>query len=136
VHGYTLEVLNGNWAISAASLTVICVIYLVHEAIAHKVFGHGWRSRLNRSMRVMLGVMALSLGVAIRSAEVTAWRLRSGYLVDLSQFWLVIGGVVALIGFICTIREISKPLYGNGPWVWTLVAMAIYTAGWSIWRFM
>jgi len=134
VHGYTLEILNGNWALAAASLTVICAIYLVHEAIAYKVFGYGWRSRATGSMRVMLGVMTLALGVTIRSVEVTAWRMRGGDLPNLSQFWLILGGTIALIGFICTIREISKPLYGNGPWIWTLVAMAAYTAGWGLWR--
>lgn len=134
MHGYTLEILNGNWALAAASLTVICAIYLVHEAIAYKVFGYGWRSRATGSMRVMLGVMTLALGVTIRSVEVTAWRMRGGDLPNLSQFWLILGGTIALIGFICTIREISKPLYGNGPWIWTLVAMAAYTAGWGLWR--
>lgn len=136
MNGHILEILNGYWAIAAASLTVICVIYLVHEALAHKVFGYGWRSRLTGSMRVMLGVMTMALGVAIRSTEVTAWRLRGGDLANLSQFWLILGGTLALLGFICTIREISKPLYGDGPWIWTMVAMALYTVGWSLWRFM
>lgn len=124
-----LETLNGNWGIAAAALAVICAIYLIHEGIAYRVFGRGWRDRLTRSMRIMSGVLAVSVGVGISSIEKARWRMFGGDIHNLSKTWLLIGGVLALVGFLCLVREISKPLYGNGPWIWTLVAMACYTAG-------
>lgn len=94
----------------------------------------GWRDRLTRSMRVMAGVFALSLGVAISSLEKSRWRMFGGDLPDLSKTALLVGGVLALVGFICTVREISKPLYGNAPWICTVVAMALYTVGSVAWQ--
>lgn len=119
------EILNGNAALAAISLTIICAIYLAHEAVALKVWGWEWRSRLSRGMRVAMAVMTLSVGAGLRSVEVVRWRVMGG---KLSEFWLTAGSIVAMIGFLCCIREISKPLYGDGPWLWTLAAMVIYTA--------
>lgn len=132
---FLLETLNGDWGLAAVSLAVICAMYLVHEGIAYRVFMPGGRERLTRPMRVMSGVFTLSLGVAIRSLETMRWRMGGGDLQDLSKTRLLIGGVLALIGFLCTIREISQPLYGNKPWILTLATMAVYTAGRIGWRF-
>lgn len=136
MNGFILELVNGTWGIASASLAVICAIYLLHEGVAYRILKRGGRARITRPMRVMLGVLTLAVGVAVRSLEVTAWRMRSGELADLSQFWLIFGSCIALVGFLCLIREISQPLYGAGPWAWTLAAMALYTLGWSIWRFV
>jgi hypothetical protein len=135
-NSFLLEVLNGNWGIAGAALTIICAFYLAHETFALKVLGWGWRGRITRGMRVATAVMTSSFGVAIRSAEIVHWRMSGGSLADISQFWLILGGVIALVGFLCTIREISKPLYGNAPWIWTLAAMAIYTGTASALRFL
>jgi hypothetical protein len=135
-NNFLLEVLNGNWGIAGGALTIICGFYLAHETFALKVLGWGWRKRITRGMRVATAVMTSSFGVAVRSAEVVRWRMSGASPADLSQFWLTFGAVIALVGFLCTIREISKPLYGNAPWIWTLVAMAIYTAGASSLRFL
>jgi hypothetical protein len=79
-------------------------------------------------MRVAAAVATLSTGAAIRSGEVVRWRWTSTDLADMSQTALVTGTVIAVVGFLCCIREISKPLYGDGPWIWTLVAMVLYAA--------
>jgi hypothetical protein len=129
---FLLETLNGDWGLAAVSLAIICAMYLVHEGIAYRVFMPGGRDRLTRQMRVMSGVFTLSVGVAIRSLETMRWRMGGGESQDLSKTWLLIGGVLALVGFLCTIREISQPLYGNKPWLLTLAAMAVYTAA-NVW---
>lgn len=129
MNGFLLELLNGNWGIAATSLAIICAIYLVHETRARGMPSWQWRKKITIGMRVAIAMMTLSAGVAIRSMEVYVWRLVSGELPELSQFWLLVGGGIALVGFLCCIREISKPLYGNGPWIWTLVAMSAFTIG-------
>jgi hypothetical protein len=125
--GFLLELLNGNWGIAAAALTIICGIYLSHEAVARRI--PLWdRERMTLGMRVSVGLFFLSLGVAIRSAEVYFWRRLGGdNLGDLSQGWLILGSGIALVGFLCCIRVISRPLYGNRPWIWTLVVMIAFT---------
>lgn len=128
------EALNGNVGIAALSLTIICAIYLVHQTIALKTWGRDWRRRATAAMRLAAAVMTLSIGAGIRSAEVVRWRMTGGAIGDLRQGVLTIGTVVALVGFLCCIREISKPLYGDGPWVWTLVTMILYSVVLGIWR--
>lgn len=127
------EIMNGNAALAAVSLAVICTIYLAHETVALKVWGYLWRGRLSRGMRVAVAVMTLSVGIGLRSAEVMRWRMVGG---EPRLFWLTLGSIIATLGFLCCIREISKPLYGDGPWIWTLVTMTIYTACISVVRFL
>ena len=127
MNAFLLELLNGNWGIASASLAIICGMYLLHETLARGMPSWQWRKKITVGMRVAIALMTLSLGVSIRSTEVYIWRVLSGDLPDLSQFWLILGGTIALVGFLCCIREISKPLYGNGPWIWTLVFMALFT---------
>lgn len=129
MNAFLLELLNGNWAVGATSLAIICAIYLIHETAARGLPSWHWRKKITIGMRVAIALMTLSVGIAIRSTEVYIWRAFDGDIVDLSQFWLILGGSVALLGFLCCIREISKPLYGNGPWIWTLVTMMVFTIG-------
>jgi uncharacterized membrane protein YgdD (TMEM256/DUF423 family) len=126
--GFLLELLNGNWGIAATSLATICAIYLIHETAARGLPSRHWRKKMTMGMRVAIAMMVLSIGVAVRSGEVYLWRVASGDLDKLNMMWLIIGGTIALLGFLCCIREISKPLYGVWPWAWTLVVMAIFTA--------
>lgn len=129
MNAFLLELLNGNWGIAATSLAIICAIYLIHETRARGMPSWEWRKKITVGMRVAIALMTLSAGVAIRSFEVYIWRVVSGELPELSLFWLIVGGGIALVGFLCCIREISKPLYGHGPWIWTLVTMAVFTVG-------
>lgn len=78
-------------------------------------------------MRVAAALFTLSLGIFIRSMEVWRWRMAGGAMADLNQLVLMIGGVVAVVGFLCAIRELSLRLFGRGPWVWTLVAMVVFS---------
>jgi len=127
--GFLLELVNGNWGIAASSLAIICAVYLIHETLSRGMPSWHWRRKITMGMRVAIAMLTLSAGVAIRSAEVYLWRAMSGELPDLSQFWLIVGSGIALMGFLCCIREISRPLYGNRPWIWTLAAMAVFTIG-------
>lgn len=124
---FVLEVQNGNWSIVAAGLGLVCLIYYIHETIALRVWGWDWRSRLTPGMRNAIALGTLSLGVCIRSTAIYLWRAGGGDINDLSETWILIGGIVAVVGFLCTIREISRPLYGNAPWLWTLAVMVLFT---------
>jgi hypothetical protein len=119
----SLELLNGNWAIASLALFVIGLAYLTHETISNHVHGSHWRDRLTVGMRVAFAVSTLSAGVFIRSIETWRWRRFGG---DLDQAVLTIGSLIAILGFLCAIREISSRLFGIGPWVWTIVAMVVF----------
>lgn len=134
-----LELLNGNWTIVSASLMVICVAYLWHESSARETFrrskGRNGRTRFTQGMRVAVAMLTTSLGVLIRSAETWRWRVGGGELRDLDQGWLTVGGVIAVVGFLCAIRELSEPLYGRQPWIWTMTVMVIFNLATVILRF-
>lgn len=131
-----LEILNGNWAIVSLSLMVICVAYLWHEGMSRGTFFRIDRrsrpegTRVTQGMRVAVALLTVSFGVFIRSLETWRWRAGGGGndISNLSQFWLMVGGALAVIGFLCAIREISQPLFGRGPWVWTLVVIVLFNA--------
>lgn len=124
---FNLELLNGNWSIAALALMVICAMYLMHEMAARRVFGWRWRSRLTTGMRVAAALLTLSFGIFMRSIETWRWRVSGGEIADLNQVVLQIGGIIAIIGFLCAIRELSLRLFGRAPWMWTLAAMVIFS---------
>lgn len=124
---FSLELLNGNWGIAASALIVICSMYLWHELRARHISPFGARLRFTPGMRVAVATLAMSLGILIRSAETWRWRVTGGGLENLSQLWLNIGGIIGVVGFLCLIRELSTRLYGRGPWLWSLVAMTLFT---------
>lgn len=127
-----LELLNGNWAIAAAALMLICAVYLWHEFRARRILPFGERRRLTDGIKIAIAVLTMSLGILIRSAETWRWRVFGG---DLDHGWLSVGGFIAVVGFLCLIREKSRPLFGTGPWAWTLVAMLAFSIGTLIVRF-
>lgn len=129
---FNLELLNGNWGIASLALAVICCFYFTHEWRARR----RERTKVTQGMRIAVAVFTMSGGVFIRSAEVWRWRFGGGDLRDLSQDWLTLGGVIAIVGFLCAIREISSPLYGRAPWLLTLAAMVIFNAGSMMHRLM
>jgi len=126
-----LELLNGNWALVSASLMVICAMYLLHEGIAR------WpvrRKQFTVGMRLATAMFITGLGGLIRSAETWRWRVMGGDPDDLDQMLISIGGLLAAIGFLCMIREISTRLFGQLPWLITLAAMALFTVISLVWR--
>ena len=125
---FVLQLLNGAWAIVSASLMVICAMYLQHETRARHILPFGERRRLTDGMRVAIAACTMSLGVFLRSIETWRWRMAGRGLDDLSQPMLQAGGLIAVIGFLCLIRELSHRLYGRGPWATTLLALGVFIA--------
>lgn len=123
---FNLELLNGNWGIAALSLMIICAVYFRHEARARRILPFGSRTRLTDGIKVAMGLFTMSAGILIRSAETWRWRIFGG---DLSQGLLTLGGILAVIGLLCLIREKSQPLFGRAPWVCTLIAMIVFSIG-------
>lgn len=125
---FGLQLLNGNWGIAAFALMVICALYFGHEFVAQRIYGRGWRDRLTYGMRVSVAIFTLSLGIFVRSAETWRWRVWGDGVGTLDQWILQLGGIIAIVGFLCAIREFSLRLFGRAPWIWTLVAMVVFSA--------
>lgn len=124
---FLLEVLNGTWGVAAFSLGVVCWMYLFHEMISLAA----WRPwRWSQGMRVAINVSLVAAGVWITRSVIYYWRhigaaehFSSGQL-----YALIVGGAVGTVGFVLLIREISRPLFGNAPWILSLIALVAMTA--------
>lgn len=118
-----LEVINGSWAVAAMGLFLVATFYLVHEWRARNISLLGWRRDLTLGMRVAISVATLSLAIAITRAFIWVWRVI--YHANGFNNWqmsiLVFGGALGLAGFICAVREYSRSLYGDLPWIMTAV---------------
>lgn len=107
---------------------VICAMYMAHEVRARHIFRQGGRLRVTPGIRVSLALFTLSLGIFIRCAEVWLWRVGGGAPLDLNQTLLTVGSIIAIVGFLGAIRELSLRLFGRAPWIWTLLAMVFFSA--------
>src|SRR5262245_55283610 len=92
-----------------------------------------WLFKLPLSMQLAVGMLILSVGTLIRSASIWIDRaLSDGALSSLS--WtgvgLLAGAFIAVCGFMCILRVVSKPVLGHWPWVSAVAAMLIYIAVW------
>lgn len=120
-----LEIINGAWAMAALCLMLVAVSYFSHEWIARSISLWRWRSEITLGMRVALAVGTISLGVLITRALIWIWRViyGGGVFSRWQMGVLVFGAFIGLVGFICAIREYSRPLFGE--WVWVTSAAAI-----------
>jgi hypothetical protein len=123
---FWLEVINSDWAIAALALALVSLFYFRHECIAR---GYPMRSRLTRGMRVSISVFTLSVGVCLTRAVIYIWRhvFHGAEFSELQTALLLTGGFIGLCGFVCAVREYSKPLYGNWPWIATIAAIFLMT---------
>lgn len=116
------EVVNGNWAVLAFILILVCACYIKHEWFANRVWTQG--------MGIAASIVLLSVGVCSTRAIVFIWRHFYGQteFTDGQAIGLSIGGAIGAAGFLILIRRISKPLFGDGPWIATLAVCSLFTA--------
>jgi hypothetical protein len=131
---FALEIINGNWAIGSYVLTCVCIAYLFHEAMARGLVRKRWR--WTKGMRVAAALGTLSLGTAISRGVVFFWRHVShgGDFSGLQTILLILGATVGAVGYVCAIREISRPLYGPLPWIMAIAGMLTLTIAELIWH--
>lgn len=123
-----LEVTNGVWTILTFCALVVLTIYLVD----------GWRrNELNWRDLVSLPLaMALALSMHIQNAGTfisrgTIWFWRATThgkipLNDTYQVMLIIGAAVAAAGILLSIRLLSRPRFGDMPWMLSAGLVVLY----------
>jgi hypothetical protein len=114
-----LDLVNRNGMVLEAFFIFLLATYLVRETRRRKVSVREWLFRLPPPMNFVLAVMVFDSGVALRSAGLPA-----------------IGGLVLIVGSLCKIRALSRPDWGDGPWLlgvaWVMGITLVYFArlGW------
>ena len=113
---FASELLNGNWAILCIVMTWVGISYLVMERRAHR--HEPW----SVGSRAALGILVLAVGVGIlRASEYASWHIFGELYHQSTMPFRMVGGMVGAIGFLMCIREFSRRLFGDLPWVIAIV---------------
>lgn len=125
-----LEVLNGVGVILAVCFLVFLTIYLAREHKARNLRFRDWFFRLPPSMHLVVAIYVFDLGVVVRTSVIWIWRrFFDGGDMSLTQLLLLLFGAgIIAIGSLCKIRAISKPSFGDWPWLASMGLVAIYLA--------
>lgn len=123
------EAINGAWVLLAISLATLSIVYLRHEIRARGA-GRPWTS----GMRAALAKMLLSIGVGV--AHFPLWEWRHFAHTDSLDGWritvMATGAFIGACGFLISNREVSRALYGNGPWMVTAAVVTMFLAATAI----
>lgn len=136
--GLTLEIVNAVWTVMATGFLIYWVLYMKHHGhIAGRTF---WQF-----LSEPPGVMQVAVALAVEHIGTTmirgaVWVSRAPQVDSsmvmgwIGRVFLVTGIVIGTVGLLCQVRVISKPLYGNGPWI-AIGSIAFATAlaivGWK-----
>jgi hypothetical protein len=135
--GVPLELLNGNTMLLDGGFLLLIGVYLARETIRRSLRVSDWLMlRLPVSMHFAVAVAVHDCHTFGKSALIWHWR-RFGHAAPF-EAWQVSAlaalGVLGLVGGLCKIRAISKPDYGDGPWLAAVGIAAAFTLVSLIWR--
>lgn len=124
-----LEVTSGSGVVPLFILTLILINYIIRESYRRIQAGYDvdWISPPPH-IDFALAVLTLVVGVLINATVVWAWRRFFGGIDFnmLQKVLLGIGRTLTLFGSICIVRALTKPDYGDKPWIiaWAATIMA------------
>lgn len=126
------EMANGVWAILALWL----FIFLTHHLVIV------WKQRrlpltkfvsLPLSMQLAFGMLIVALAIFI-TRSIVWWQRYShdGVLNDQATTTLtfLLGTGVGIVGLLCILRTVSKPIHGHWPWLSALASVTVYFLWW------
>jgi hypothetical protein len=127
---FFLEILNGGAITPELLWMLLLARYLTAESRRRGLYGFDWFS-LPPSMNLVVAIFVCDAGVWIRSTTIWVWRRfdAAGDFNAVQFGLLILGGALIVVGYLCKIRAITYPDYGNKPWLiaGTLSAVAIVT---------
>ncbi len=127
-----LELGNGALAVLSICFMVFVLVYLIRQSRLEHVRASMWFCRLPEGMRVAISLFTISLATFITRVDVWVWRTYYGGKDPFSRVqigFFMLGVSLACVGYIWAIREYSKPLYGDWPWLASCVAAALFMLG-------
>lgn len=124
-----LELLNGAGMVLEFCFLSLMALYLWKETRRRNLGFFEWsHGHLPPSMNFAIAVMVCDGGVWVRAVVIWAWRriFGGGDFSNWQAAALAFGALLIVTGSLCKIRAISKPEYGNMPWVLAAVATVIF----------
>lgn len=120
-----LELLNGSSITPSLLLMGVLTHYLSRQSRERNLRWFDWY-RLPADMDLILAMFICDFGWFARSAITWGWRFFGMGDFNAAQVaGLTGGGVIVALGLLCKIRALTRPDYGDGPW---LVSMGMTIA--------
>lgn len=126
-----LELLNGGGMVVELFFLIYMVQYLWKETTRRGLGVRTWLAgQLPPSMNFAVAVVVFDVGVWARSVDIWVWRRFFGAApFNMTQIIILgLGALAILLGSLCKVRAITKPDYGNGPWMVALGSTAAFIA--------
>lgn len=115
-----LELLNGAGMVLEFCFIGLMLMYLWRETRRRGLAFADWiGGKLPPSMNLAIAVVVCDCGVWVRTIVIWAWRefYGGGDFGNWQAAALVLGALLIVVGSLCKIRAVSKPDYGDGPWM-------------------
>jgi hypothetical protein len=115
-----LELFNGSDAILRSIFMLWALRYLWVETRRRSLGFADWVFfKLPPSMGFIIAVIVSDVSVWLR--DITIWAWRRFYYANAFDSWqlgsLLIAGTIGVVGGLCKIRSVTRPDYGDGPWL-------------------
>lgn len=126
---FTLELINGSIAILSFFLLFFLTTYLVSD-IKREGFSFKTFFWMSTAASLVVSLFIEKTGTFATRTVIWLWRTNGGGVVfDQTQdFFLIFGSLLTTAGLVMMIRVLSRPRFGNWPWmVSTIVAIDYVT---------
>lgn len=132
------ELLNGSDVILKGIFMLWALRYLWLETKRRKLRFRDWfLFRLPPSMGFIIAVIVADFSTWIRSAVIWSWRRFYGSA-DYTAWQLellLLAGLIGIVGGVCKIRAVTKPEYGDEPWLICLALVLVFIAASLVGRY-
>jgi hypothetical protein len=124
---FTLEVVNGSISILSFFLLFFLGIYLIYdirrEGFSVKIF-----FLMSTAVSLVVALFVEKLGTLTTRTVVWAWRAQGGAVpfTKVEDFFLILGAVFSATGIVMMVRVLSRPRFGDWPWMTASVVMLSY----------
>lgn len=128
---FLLELFNGGVVLLEGLFLLWALRYLWLETRRRNLTFHSWwRDGFPPSMGFIVAVIVFDFSGWLRSFVVWTWRRfnNAGSFSQWQLYTLIAAGVIGVIGALCKIRAVTKPDYGNEPWLICLALVIVFIA--------
>jgi len=133
---YLLEVGNGELAIITGWSVVFLAYHVLKVGTQRKVWSwSGWR-KLPQAMQLAVSFLAVAAATFSVAAVIWLSRYQNGsYLVvrGIDTIVISLARVLSVLGFMCALRVITRPMRWQWPWLGAMGCGALYLV-WSVLR--
>lgn len=117
---FLLEIFNGGSVLLEGLFILWAVRYLWVEARRRQLVLADW-TRLPPSMAFIVAVIVFDFSSWLRAVVVWSWRwfydANAGSFTHWQLMLLIAAEVIGVTGALCKIRAVTKPDYGDTPWL-------------------